>query len=736
MFKVNIRTVFWLAIFSLPLAFYLGAPYAPNLENPPWFLTLTYIGAYSGQIFLLMCAGLLILVYPVLLCFKRITKLSFLYGLSILCLLHLLLYLDAQAFLNYRYHISYTLVDLFINDQQGIRSLSVDSWISFALHVAIILVYNFIAVFIALMLSWRNVHSKLFVILILILFGIANFINAYANVIQINAVVDLKNRIPLYQPLTMNSLLLKTGMVKPIDYEQSSLIKTEGFLNYPKQKISYFENTREPFNVILISVNSLRADAVNEKQMPALTKWAQSSLVFNNHYAASNLHTPSIFGLMYGIPGSYLQSALAEQTRPVLFDALEQHNYQNGIFLSESFISHQLKDTVFLGQDKIMHYGDFNESVQARDLSTINKLKDFINNAKTDQLFFTYVSLNGVAEYFPIDQQVKLDLKVALGIDQEQGTTSDQQAEQINIDPLATLEIAPESNQAPQAKPNLEQEEALVSSNAQNVNVVSKGNPSLSAELSQSGQPSIHPLDQQDLMIDQFELLQESKNKMDVEQAKAYYASAVKDMDQLLSDLLNFIESKELLYNTIVIITSDHGEEFNDNAQPFIGTGSNFTDPQVKVPLIVRWPNKKPQTFNNLNSAYNVSTSLLTAVFGVKNKIEDFSIGYDLFNRYNSKYVLATNFKESAIIEEDRIVLIDNLGLMSFKQKDYQDSSNTTRDGYLFDAIKELTFYFLPPDEVKAQSSKATNQSAQAPTQTTTEQSELKQTTQQVEQTK
>lgn len=692
MLKVNIRTVFWLAILSLPLAFYLGTPYAPTLENPPWFLTLTYVGAFAGQIFLLMCLCLGFLVYPILLLFKRITKVAFIYGLSVLCLLHLLLYLDAQAFLTYRYHICYTLIDLFINDQQGIRSLSLDSWISFALNAILILVYDTVAVLIAMMLSWRNFHSKLFVIFILILFGLANFIHAYANVIQINAVVDLKNRIPLYHPLTLNSLLLKTGLVKADDYyEQATIINTEGFLNYPKSTITYFENAREPYNVILISVNNLRYDALNPSLMPFMSNWAQKSLVFTNHYATSNLHVPSVFGLMYGIPSTYLHSALAEHTKPVLFDALEHNQYDSAVFLSEKVIYPELKNTVFLGQDQIMHYGAFNQNVQERDISTVNKLKEFISEHRIDQKFFAYVSLNGIAEYFPFDKPVKLDLKEALGLK----PVLDKDVTDSNINFIPNEANVTILEQGEVANSQLPTTQPLIASEEDDSIESIEATPDIVEPILE---PTIHPLEQRDLMISYFKDLQQAKQDMPVAKAKEYYSQAVSNMDKLLESILSFIESQGMLYNTIVIVTSDHGEEFNDNPEPFVGSGTNFTDPQVKVPLVVRWPNKQPHTFDDLNSAYNVSTSLLTAVLGVKNKIDDFSVGSDLFNRNNTKYVLATNHREHAIIENERIVLIDDLGMMNFRQKNNQESSDTTRNGYLFDAIKELTLYLLPKE--------------------------------------
>jgi membrane-anchored protein YejM (alkaline phosphatase superfamily) len=118
------------------------------------------------------------------------------------------------------------------------------------------------------------------------------------------------------------------------------------------------------------------------------------------------------------------------------------------------------------------------------------------------------------------------------------------------------------------------------------------------------------------------------------------YFNLYKDLlyydDHLVGQVLAKLKAMNLLDNTIVIITSDHGQEFNDNHHNYWGHVSNFTQYQIKVPLIIYFPKKyslgkKPQQIYTQTSHYDVMPTLLQDVFKVSNPISDYSIGENLF---------------------------------------------------------------------------------------------------------
>ncbi|WP_281756858.1 sulfatase-like hydrolase/transferase [Succinatimonas hippei] len=171
------------------------------------------------------------------------------------------------------------------------------------------------------------------------------------------------------------------------------------------------------------------------------------------------------------------------------------------------------------------------------------------------------------------------------------------------------------------------------------------------------------------------------------------YKNSVYYADLNIKKILDLLKDNGYDENTVIVITSDHGEEFNDNGDNFWGHNSNFTNAQIKIPLIIKWPGKGRGSVDMTTSAYDLTATILPEVFGVTNPISDFSIGQNLFNLKPVNYVLCGSYLENAIVEKDRIVLIDELGMLRFKDKHYNDTDNTARDAYLLDAVRTFSEY-------------------------------------------
>jgi arylsulfatase A-like enzyme len=70
------------------------------------------------------------------------------------------------------------------------------------------------------------------------------------------------------------------------------------------------------------------------------------------------------------------------------------------------------------------------------------------------------------------------------------------------------------------------------------------------------------------------------------------YDAEIRSMDRAFGLLVRFLAARELLEKTIVIFTSDHGEEFDEHAQ--IGRHSfALYDEVLRVPLIIRLPGSR-----------------------------------------------------------------------------------------------------------------------------------------------
>ena len=74
----------------------------------------------------------------------------------------------------------------------------------------------------------------------------------------------------------------------------------------------------------------------------------------------------------------------------------------------------------------------------------------------------------------------------------------------------------------------------------------------------------------------------------DAAKMRELYAGEVRHWDQAFGKLISYMRENDLLENTTVVVTSDHGEEFGEHGG--FWHGSSLYDEQIRVPLIIRYP--------------------------------------------------------------------------------------------------------------------------------------------------
>ena len=82
----------------------------------------------------------------------------------------------------------------------------------------------------------------------------------------------------------------------------------------------------------VVVVDSLRADMLNNINMPNLQRYADQHLNFANHMSGGNDDAMGMFSLFYGLPGHYYGDIRADKRPPVLFDEMLRQDYQFGLF--------------------------------------------------------------------------------------------------------------------------------------------------------------------------------------------------------------------------------------------------------------------------------------------------------------------------------------------------------------------------------------------------------------------
>lgn len=140
------------------------------------------------------------------------------------------------------------------------------------------------------------------------------------------------------------------------------------------------------------------------------------------------------------------------------------------------------------------------------------------------------------------------------------------------------------------------------------------------------------------------------------------YKNALHFVDNEIGKIITQLEEKKLLENTIIVITGDHGQEFNDNKKGYWQHGGNFSKYQVQVPMMVFDFSKAPKTYNHLSLHYDIVPTLMTSVLGVKNPLDDYSLGQDLYNTKERDWFLCGYNQKYSVIEKNRITNIYESG--------------------------------------------------------------------------
>lgn len=141
------------------------------------------------------------------------------------------------------------------------------------------------------------------------------------------------------------------------------------------------------------------------------------------------------------------------------------------------------------------------------------------------------------------------------------------------------------------------------------------------------------------------------------------YLNSVHYVDTLIGEALELIEEHGLLENSVVLITGDHGQEFNDTKRDYWGHGSNYTRYQTGVPLMVYAPELEPRVYTHRTSHFDVVPTLLQTYFGCHSPVPDYSVGHSLFSEGGRDVLLMSEYSDFAIVQPDRIAVVREHGM-------------------------------------------------------------------------
>lgn len=535
----------WLTLFTLvnaAIAVTLAAGNMPWADNP---------GGDRGRLYLALAAsghflafGALASLLPAALgLWPRSTRSLTITAVAAQGLWLCLLLVDAKVFALYRFHLNAMVLNMVFGG--ALRDQVALSWTTWLRAGGVAL-----AVFAAqALLAWacwqllptratrRWTLSAWAIAALLMVAGQA--ITAYQDARGDRAVTGQWIYLPWAQPVTAKRNLRRLGVQGA---QQPGLPDPRlSQLAWPLQPLRC-QSHRRP-NVLMVVLESLRADALDPRVMPNTWALGATSRVFTRHYSTGNATRFGLFGLLYGLPGGYWQPMLAEQRGALLIDVLRQQGYALHIYGSAPLNSPEFDRTAFAAVRTQLNVAPSSLPVAERDRHIVQALRAQIA-ADRGRPWFGFAFLDSThAPYHLASGQPPLATPMASDIDF------------LSLD--RDHDPAPERNR---------------------------------------------------------------------------YLTAVHQADALVGELLQTLREQGVDGNTIVLVTGDHAEEFNDLGLNYWGHNGNFSDFQLQVPFVLRWPRQAPGHDGRMSSHEDWVPTLLRHGLGCENPLADFSTGQDLLS--------------------------------------------------------------------------------------------------------
>ncbi len=562
------------------------------------FLGILFTGVFIvGHIFLLAWL-LYILCWPWKFASRRVFPVA---CVGIAGFLTALLAVDLLVFSQYRFHIGLFMLGLFFGPAgREIFVFPVSMWLLCGLIFLFIVLLE-IGLWI---LAKKIAVTKKWLISILAVWGICflayNGLYAWGKFMLVPSIMAQRKVLPMSFPLSANRRLEAWGFQAP---QKPYSLPRRGKLNYPISPLSCpTENQHK--NILIILIDSWRADTFTDQVMPLLSSWAhkQNMHQFTNHLSGGNSTGSGVFSLFYSLPFSYWEEVTGLQLPPVLLSQAWAQDYEPAIFASSKLTSPAFYRNVFVSVPDLRMGSKGNTSWE-RDENAVQDFEKFLSSRKGDKPFFGFIFLDAPHGYSYPEQ-----------------------------DKIFT----------PAQPPN-------------------------------------------------YILL---NNKTDPTPYFNQYKNAVHFADRMVNDVLSTLTAKGLLENTYIIITADHGQEFNDSHRNFWGHNSNLTDWQTKVPLLVYDGNAGAVLHDYRTTHYDIVPTLLQEVFHCTNAPGDYAMGYNLFDPTPRKFSLFSGHTEKAVRVGDDIIVLDNFGGMAQYTNRYEPVSQPIDSSLIEEGLQSYRRFY------------------------------------------
>ncbi len=158
----------------------------------------------------------------------------------------------------------------------------------------------------------------------------------------------------------------------------------------------------------------------------------------------------------------------------------------------------------------------------------------------------------------------------------------------------------------------------------------------------------------------------------DPEPFRNRYRNSIAYVDTLIDEVVAGLADKGLLESTAIVISADHGQEFNETGLNYWGHNGDFSRWQTQVPLMVRLPGRTPAVFSHRSSHLDVAPTLLREIGGCQNPVADYSTGKYLDDGQDHSVIDFATWGRNAVMDRTQIMVEQAHGMLDYYDLDYR----------------------------------------------------------------
>ena len=316
-----------------------------------------------------------------------------------------LLFIDTNVFSQYRFHINSVVLEMFWAGE--VIEFPLSMWITTIIGILLLWAAEYA------LIVWIGHHKKSqqlkytrwFFLAAICSLLVCNAIHIWATAHAYQNITQIKRYLPLFYPATSNSTMRKYGWIDEDALDRQKLLtaqKNNRDLQNPKKPL-VVASIEKPINIVLLVIDSWRAETFNSENTPNLWSFSQKGIQLQQHMSTGNATRVGLFGLFYGLPGSYWHSVLNNRTSPILMDRMQALNYQFGIFASAKLSNPEFDQTIFSKIPNLRTNTNGANAVE-RDIAITDEWIEWFNSRNKNTPSFSFLFYDAPHGYaFPKD---------------------------------------------------------------------------------------------------------------------------------------------------------------------------------------------------------------------------------------------------------------------------------------------------------------------------------------------